>query len=177
MQQHEGSVAVTEKQQLEKMMAKFEPAIASLAKKALAKMRKLTPGAVEAVYDNFNALAIGFMPGERPSEAVFSVVLYPNCVNLFFLQGKDLPDPGKRLRGSGNLVRSIRLESAATLDEPEIRGLINLAMYRAKTPFNPKQKRRLVIRAISKKQRPRRPGAIQGPSEGRTMSSKKRERN
>src|SRR6516225_8240235 len=103
------------------MIVKFEPAIAALAKKAVAKIRKLTLGAVEMVYDNYNALVIGFGPGERPSEAVFSIVLYPNCVNLFFLQGKGLPDPGGRLRGSGNRVRSIRLESAATLDQPEIR--------------------------------------------------------
>jgi hypothetical protein len=157
MHRREGGT-VTERQQLERMIAKFEPPIAALAKKALRKMRKLTPGAVEMVYDNFNALAIGFVPEERPSEAVFSIVLYANCVNLFFLQGKGLPDPAKRLRGSGNRVRSIRLESAATLDEPEILGLINTALYRAKVPFNPKQKRRLEIRAISKKQRPRRPG-------------------
>ena len=77
------------------------------------------------VYDNFNALAIGFVPRERPSEAVFSLVLYAQCVNLFFLQGNALPDPAKRLRGSGNRVRSIRLETVATLDEPEIRELIH----------------------------------------------------
>jgi hypothetical protein len=147
---------MTERQQLERMMARFEPEIAGLAKKALATMRKFTPGAVEMVYDNYNALAIGFVPGERPSDAVFSVVLYPNCVNLFFLQGKGLPDPARRLRGSGNQVRSIRLESAKIFDEPEIRELINVALYRAKVPFNPKQKRRLEIRAVSKKQRPRR---------------------
>jgi hypothetical protein len=157
MHRREGGT-VTERQQLDRMIAKFEPAIAALAKKALRKMRKLTPGAMEMVYDNFNALAIGFVPEERPSEAVFSIVLYANCVNLFFLQGKGLPDPAKRLRGSGNRVRSIRLESAVTLDEPEILGLIKTALYRAKVPFNPKQKRRLEIRAISKKHRPRRPG-------------------
>jgi hypothetical protein len=157
MRRHGGST-VTEREQLERMMVQFEPAIAGLAKKALAKMRKLTPGAVEMVYDNFNALVIGFVPGERPSEAVFSIVLYANCVNLFFLQGKGLPDPAKRLRGGGNRVRSIRLESAAILDEPEIRELIHVALNRAKVRFDPKQKRRLEIRAISKKQRPRRPG-------------------
>jgi hypothetical protein len=157
MRRH-GGRTVAEREQLQRMMARFEPAIAGLAKKALAKMRKLTPGAVEMVYDNFNALAIGFVPRERPSEAVFSIVSYAKCVNLFFLQGKDLPDPAKRLRGSGNRVRSIRLETAATLDEPEVRELINVALNRAKVPFDPKQKRRLEIRAISNKQRPRRPG-------------------
>jgi hypothetical protein len=149
---------LAKREQLQRMMARFEPAIAGLAKKTLAKMRKLTPGAVEMVYDNFNALVIGFVPTERPSEAVFSIALYARCVNLFFLHGKDLPDPAKRLRGSGNQVRSIRLETAATLDEPEVRELINVALNRAKVPFDPQQKRRLEIRAISKKQRPRRPG-------------------
>jgi hypothetical protein len=157
---------VTKREQFERMMARFEPAIAGLAKKALGKVRKLTPGAVEMVYDNFNALVIGFAPGERPSEAVFSIVLYPNCVNLFFVQGKGLPDPAKRLRGSGNQVRSIRLESAATLDEPEILELVNVALYRAKVPFDPRQKRRLVIRAISKKQKPRRPGQSKKKEKG-----------
>jgi hypothetical protein len=157
MRRH-GGCTVTEREQLQRMTARFEPAIAGLAKKALAKMRKLTPGAVEMVYDNFNALAIGFVPRERPSEAVFSLVLYTKCVNLFFLQGKNLPDPARRLRGSGNRVRSIRLETAATLDEPQVRELINVALNRAKVPFDPKQKRRIEIRAISKKRRPRRPG-------------------
>jgi hypothetical protein len=40
---------------------------------ALAKMRARLPGAVELVYDNYNALAIGFGPTERTSEAVFSI--------------------------------------------------------------------------------------------------------
>jgi hypothetical protein len=166
MQRCGSESTVTEREQLDRMVARFEPAISELAKKALAKMRKLTPGAMEMVYDNFNALVIGFAPGERPSEAVFSIVLYPNCVNLFFLQGKGLPDPGKRLRGSGYQVRSIRLESAAALDEPEIRELINVALYRARVPFDPKQKRQLVIRAISKKQRPRRPAQSEKKQKG-----------
>lgn len=148
---------MTPQQQLEKMMARYEPAVATVARKALGKMRKLVPGAVEMVYDNYNALAIGFVPGDRPSEAVFSIALYPNYVNLFFLQGKGLPDPTGRLEGNANRVRRIRLESAETLDDPEILELINVALHRAKVPIDAKQKRRLVIKSISKKQRPRRP--------------------
>jgi hypothetical protein len=64
-------------------------------------LRKLTPGAVEMVYENFIALVIGFAPGERPSEAVFSIVLCANCVNLFFVQGKGLPDPANVCGAAG----------------------------------------------------------------------------
>jgi hypothetical protein len=51
----------------------------------------------------------------------------------------------------------VKLDSAATLDDPEIVSLINTALNRAKVPLDPKQPRRLIIKSISTKQRPRRP--------------------
>jgi hypothetical protein len=78
-------------------------------------------------------------------------------VSLCFLQGAGLPDPKGILRGSGNVVRNIQLDSAATLDRPELRALMKAALDRAKTPMDPKGAHRLTIRSISAKQRPRRP--------------------
>jgi hypothetical protein len=145
------------KKQLDSFLAKYNPEIASLARRALATMRKRLTGSIEMVYDNYNALAIGFVPNERPSDAIFSIVLYPSYVVLFFLQGATLPDPRRRLQGSAKVVRSVRLESAATLDDPEIVSLMNAALHRAKVPLDPKQPHRLIIKSISPKQRPRRP--------------------
>jgi hypothetical protein len=34
-------------------------------------MRGYLPGAIELVYDNYNALAIGFGPSEKSSDAIF----------------------------------------------------------------------------------------------------------
>jgi hypothetical protein len=143
--------------QLEEFLARFTPEIAGLAKVALAKMRKRLPGAVEMVYDNYNALVIGFGPTERASEAVLSIALYPRWINLFFLYGKDLRDPEKLLKGSGNQVRSLVIETAGTLDDPRVQELIEEAVERGRAPFDASQKRKLVIRAIAEKQRPRRP--------------------
>jgi hypothetical protein len=80
-------------------------------------------------------------------------------VSLFFLQGVGLPDPDGRLRGSGNKVRHIVLESARTLDEPPVKRLIEIALLSAKVPLDPTQKRRLIIKSVSAKQRPRRAAA------------------
>ena len=147
---------MTPKQQLDAFLKKYDPDIAGIARRALAKMRKRLPGAVEIVYDNYNALAIGFGPNEKASLAIFSIVLYPRWVNLFFLQGAKLPDRGRRLRGSGKVVRSVRLEDD-TLDDPEIKNLVEVALARAKVPIDRGQRRLLVIRSVSAKQRPRRP--------------------
>ena len=50
---------MTPKQQLDSFLKKYDPKIAGIARRALAKMRKLVPGATEIVYDNYNALVIG----------------------------------------------------------------------------------------------------------------------
>jgi hypothetical protein len=141
--------------QLAAFLARFSPEIVALAKTARGKLQKRLPGAVEMVYDNYNALVIGYSPTERPSDAILSLVIFPKRVSVCFIQGKHLPDPHRVLVGDGNQVRFIRLDGdAAILDTPPIRALVSEAIAFGETPFAGRG--RLVIRAISKKQRPRR---------------------
>jgi hypothetical protein len=142
---------------LASFLAKYTPEIVALAGAVLDKMRERLPGAIELVYDNYNALVIGFGPTERASDAIFSIALYPRWVNLFFLHGADLPDPQKLLKGNGKVVRSITLKDAAVLDRPAVQALMTTALARATLPFDDTQPGRMVIKSISPKQRPRRP--------------------
>ena len=143
--------------QLAAFLAKYSPTVAATARASLARMRKFFPTATQLVYNNYNALVIGFGPTERASDAVFSIALYPRWVNLFFLYGAKLPDPHKVLRGNGKRVRSTILESAARLDAAPIRALICEAARRAPVPFPKSGRGPMIIKAISAKQRPRRP--------------------
>ena len=147
----------TPARQLEGFLAKYTPEMVRATRQSLTRMRKLMPGATELVYDNYNALVIGFGPGERASEAVFSIVPFPRWVTLCFLQGRGLADPHGLLKGNGSRVRNIRLESPATLDRPEVRALLAEALLNAKRPIDQGQPRCLIIKSISAKQRPRRP--------------------
>lgn len=143
--------------QLVDLMARYAPEIAALAKRARAKLRSRLPGANELVYDNYNALAIGYAPSEKAGEAIFSIALYPRWVSLFFLQAKGLKDPKGLLHGSGNVVRHVVLQSAADLDAQGVRDLMEQALKLAKVPLDAKAKRRLILKSVSAKQRPRRP--------------------
>ena len=67
----------TAQQQLDSFIDKFTPRIASQVRVAMARMRVRLPGATVMVYGNYNALAIGFGPGERTSDAIFSLAAYP----------------------------------------------------------------------------------------------------
>ena len=105
--------SASSQKQLDSFLARFTPELATLGRRAIAKMHKRLPNAIELLYDNYNALVIGFGPTERPSEAIFSIVLYPRRAGLAFLQGAKLPDPRKRLRGSGTVARNVILDDVS----------------------------------------------------------------
>jgi hypothetical protein len=144
--------------QLDGFLAEYDAAVAREARSALGKMRKLLPaGTVEMVYDNYNALVIGFGATDRPSEAVLSLAIMPRWVTLCFIWGKNLPDPRQLLKGVGNQVRNVRLTDGITLDDPAIKELIAHAVMRSATPFDGAGRRKMIIKSISAKRRPRRP--------------------
>jgi hypothetical protein len=143
--------------QLSGCLAKYTPEIETFAKAVRTGTRARLPGATELVYDNYNALAIGYSPSERVSEAIFSIALYPRWVSLFFLQARGLRDPDGVLQGGGKVVRHIVLQRPDDLDLPAIQDLMQQALEIAKTPINPEAPRRLIIKSVSANQRSRRP--------------------
>jgi hypothetical protein len=141
--------------QLAEFIAKFTPEMGKLIRAARAKMRAYIPQALELVYDNYNFFVIGYGPNEKAGAAIFSLAAQARGVNLCFLQGAKLPDPYKLLRGSGNVVRNIRLDSADMLDDPKVRQLMDAALKRAKSPIPDDGSHQLIIKSVSAKQRPR----------------------
>ena len=120
----------------------------------------MVPGGTEFVYDNYNALVFGYGPSERPSEAVLSLAVMPQWITLCFLNGAKLRDAKKLLRGSGKIVRNIRLSSPSHLAETYVANLIHQAIVAARPSFRGKPGRQhTIIKSISLKQRPRRPSA------------------
>ena len=69
-------VVNAEQRQLDAFIDKFSPEVAVRTRVELDRMRALLPCAVEMIYDNYNALAIGFGPSERASDAIFSLAVF-----------------------------------------------------------------------------------------------------
>lgn len=138
-------------------IAKYSPEIASQLRSARKVVSGYFPTGFELVYDNYNALAIGYGPSDRAGQVVVSVAAYPKWVTLFFLNGKGLPDPEKLLQGKGSRVRSIRLSPPALLQSPAVVKLLRAAIAPAADAFAQAPKRTTILKSVSVKQRPRRP--------------------
>ena len=90
------------------------------------------------------------------SDVILSIALYPRWVSLFFARGKSLPDPDRVLRGSGNQMRHVVLDPVSVLDSPPVRALIRAAVSTHPKRL-PRGRGRTIVKAVSAKQRPRRP--------------------
>ena len=149
-------VGASGEDQLESFNDKFDAKNAALIRSARKTLRKRLPTANELVYDNYNFFVIGYCSTERPSDCLVSITAAANGVGLSFYYGASLPDPLKLLLGSGSQNRFIRIESAATLAHPGVEDLIAAAIAQAERPLPASGRGKLVIRSISKKQKPRR---------------------
>jgi hypothetical protein len=146
----------TGEQQLAGFIEKFNTKNAALIRSVRKVLRKRMPTANELVYDNYNFFVIGYCSTERPSDCILSIAAGANGVGLSFYYGAALPDPHGLLLGSGSQNRFIRIETAAALARPEVEELIAAAIKHAERPLPASGKGKLIIRSISKKQRPRR---------------------
>ena len=142
--------------QLNSFIDRYTPQIAADARSALAFMGKRLPTAMRLVYDNYNALVVGFGTSDKVGDIILSLALYPRWVTLFFLRGTVLPDPHGLLEGGGATVRSVRLVPISRVGTPEVGALIDAAVADASAlPVSGNGP--LIIKSVSAKQRPRRP--------------------
>ena len=146
--------------QLAGFVARFDPAIARLVRGARRVLRQRFPTAIELVYDNYNALAIGWSGSERVSDGFVSIAVYATGVSLYFTYGASLPDPTGRLEGAGRQGRFVRLPDLSVLKEPAVVALLEAAVTTARAPLPAAGRSRTVIKSVSAKQRPRRPPAL-----------------
>lgn len=146
--------------QLDGFIDKFSPEIAAVTRDVLGRMGARLPGAYRLVYDNYNALAIGFGPTERSSDAIFSIAVFPRWVSLFFLKGATLEDPAGLLKGSGKQTRHIVLTRPELLDDAGVLDLMNAALSQTDNRIDEDTGGRLIIKSISARQRPRRPDKL-----------------
>jgi hypothetical protein len=149
--------AVAPASQLAMLIANYAPEVARAFKVVRRRMRGFVPRGYELLYENYNALGIGYGGGEKSSDVILSIVAYPRWVTLFFFDGANLHDPNSILDGTGKRIRSIRLQSPSDIDRADVRQLISEALAPHAGALAGCPRLTLVIRSIASKRRARRP--------------------
>ena len=148
---------MTAEAELNGFIDRYSPEVARDGRFALAYLSARLPTAIRLVYDNYNALVIGFGASTKVSDICLSIAFYPRYVTLFFLKGAQLPDPAGLLEGKGSSVRGIKLRPISKIQSTKVGALIEAALANLSTPLPSTGEGPLIIKSISARQRPRRP--------------------
>ena len=149
--------------QIDGFLRKYTPEIEASLRDARARLRSLFPQGYELVYDNYNALVFGISPTLSTRDAFLSLAGYPRWVTLFFLNGRALHDPDGLLEGDGKQVRGIRLRRPDDVNSPAVAALIAQAVQPMAAALRAAPPLSTVVKSVSARQRPRRPGADARP--------------
>ncbi|MGN6639238.1 MAG: hypothetical protein ACTHJ8_10040 [Mucilaginibacter sp.] len=119
----------------------------------------LYPETNELIYDNYNAVAVGWSPTDKAGDVFCSIAVYSNHVNFGFNKGSDLEDPGKMLVGDGSQYRYITIKDRHDFPEWYVKELLTEAYQNSISSMKPAKnavKGETIVKSISPVKR--RPG-------------------
>jgi Domain of unknown function (DU1801) len=120
---------------------------------------ELYPSSNELIYDNYNAVALGWSLSDKLSTTFCTIAAFANYIHFGFYYGNKIADPEKKLTGKGNQYRYIKLENGSDFPKPISKKLLKEAPANAMTGLKDgKQvlKGATIVKPVSaKKKRPK----------------------
>ena len=118
----------------------------------------LCPEANELIYDNYNAVALGWSPTEKVGHIICSIAVGRSSKNVHFgfYWGSKLSDPDKILLGEGNQYRYILVTDKNKFPKAYIKKLVKEAYANSLSKVkDPKQivHQLTIVKSISAKKR------------------------
>ena len=107
--------------EFEELLVHNKPESQQLALALRALIRRLVPKAKEKVYRGWGVADYGFGESGR---GFLSIGPQKSYVNLYFMNGVDLPDPTSLLEGSGKRLRHVKIRNPADLKKKALQILI-----------------------------------------------------
>ncbi len=110
--------------EFEKLLVNNKPEAQQLALELRALVRRLLPNAREKIQRGWGVADYGFGDSGRGFITIGPQIGY---VNLYFMNGVDLPDPTHLLEGTGKKLRHVKIRQPEDLKNKALHALIKRA--------------------------------------------------
>jgi hypothetical protein len=110
----------------EQLLSAYDPEIRDLAEELCQLILRLAADAQEQVYPGWKNIQFGCGMGRKNKYC--AVEPGKGYINLYFLQGVDLPDPQHLLEGTGKKMRHVKLRPGNPIPTPAIEALLHAAV-------------------------------------------------
>ena len=110
--------------EFEELLVNNKPEARQLARDLRALIRRLLPKAQEKIYRGWGVADYGFGTFGR---GFISIGPQKGYVNLYFMNGVDLPDPTGLLAGTGKRLRHVKIQEPEDMKKKDLQALIKVA--------------------------------------------------
>lgn len=119
----------------------------------------LYPESNELIYDNYNAVAIGWSVTDRVSHVFCNIAVgrSNHSIQFGFYWGSKIADPEKKLIGNGNQYRYFRVVNLDSFPRPYIKKLMKVAYHYSLSLVKDRgliRHGQTIMKSISEKKRP-----------------------
>ena len=147
-----------ETKDLLKFLEPFPKAVSALALWVREFIWDQYPDCNELIYDNYNALALGWSLTDKLTHTFCSIAVFAKYIHFGFYWGSEIADPEKRLSGNGKQYRYMIIPDKKTLPKTYIRKLMKEAYANSLAKVKDKTQLRegmtIVKSALAVKKRP-----------------------
>ena len=116
------------------------------------------PDCNELIYDNYNALALGWSLTDKLTHTFCSIAVFAKYIHFGFYWGSEIADPEKRLSGNGKQYRYMIVADKKALPKTYIRKLMKEAYANSLAKVKDKTQLRegmtIIKSALAVKKRP-----------------------
>lgn len=109
----------------ESLLKTNAPEAQELARKLRKLIQNILPGAGEKIQPGWGVA--DYYPGGQKGRGYLSIGPQKKYVNLYFMNGVDLPDPAGLLEGAGKRMRHVKIKTEEDLSNPVLVELIRAA--------------------------------------------------
>src|SRR5919197_5445167 len=110
------------------LLEELTPDVRALVQQLRALVKDVMPQVSEKAHMGWGALLYG--AGGTMLDLIVALSPRRTYVNLQFGDGVHLPDPARRLEGTGKRLRHVKIRSADDVRHPDVRGLLEAAARR-----------------------------------------------
>lgn len=111
---------------VEPLLAKQTATARALIQALRALIRQMVPNAIESV--NMGWEVVLFSTSEKMKDTILAILPRAEYVNVQFYDGTVLPDPGRRLEGTGKRLRHVKVRRVEDTQDAQLRALIEAAV-------------------------------------------------
>ncbi len=109
---------------VEEFFAAYSPKVEAIGLDLRRQVQALLPDAEEILFEGWKNVSYGDRQGRSDKHLLLYIAPFKDSVNLGFCRGANLPDEARLLKGSGKLMRHLKLKSKTDYTPAQIATLI-----------------------------------------------------